>query len=234
MFQAAISATIPVLLGYLTIGIAFGVMLESIGYNYLWAGLMSLTIYAGSMQYVTVEILSKGMRILDVILITLFINCRHMVYGLSMLDKFKGMGKRKGYMIFSLTDETYALLNSTTVPLGANPKTFYFLIALLNQAYWVAGSLIGSVAGSLIKFNTTGIDFAMTALFVVICTEQWISYPTRIPAIMGAFCALLALIVFGKQNMILPAMLILILLFFIAKNPIENKLNKKANMEVED
>ncbi len=231
-FQAALSATIPVMLGYLSIGIAFGVMLQTqAGYNFLWAGGMSVIIYAGSMQYLAVDLLARGAGLLEVVVMTLLVNSRHMVYGLSMLTKFKGMGKRKWYMIFSLTDETYALLSSARVPVGVEPKSYYFTIALLDQSYWIMGSLIGAVAGSLIPFSTQGIDFAMTALFVVICTDQWLTYPTRIPAILGAACALVALILVGASNMLIPAMLALILIFFIGRKQIEPKFDvmKTAN-----
>ena len=169
--SAAFPVTVPVLMGYLAIGIAFGLMLQEIGYNFIWAFFMSLTIYAGSGQYLGVTLLGAAASLGTVAVMTLLINFRHLVYGLSMLEKFRGMGPRKLYMIFSLTDETYALLSSARAPVGVDPRNFYFAIALLDQSYWILGSVIGAVAGALIPFSTEGVDFAMTALFVVIAVE---------------------------------------------------------------
>ena len=140
VFSAAFPVTLPVLMGYLSIGIAFGLMLERIGYNFIWAFFMSLTIYAGSGQYLGVELLATGAVLADVALLTLLINFRHLVYGLSMLEKFRGMGWRKLYMMFSLTDETYALLSGVQAPVGVDPKRFYFCVALLDHSYWILGS----------------------------------------------------------------------------------------------
>lgn len=205
-FRAALPATIPVLMGYLSIGIAFGLMLEAVGYNVIWSFFMSLTIYAGSGQYMGVELLRDGAALTSVAMLTLILNFRHLVYGLSMLEKFRGMGWRKLYMIFSLTDETYALLSSARVPERVDPHAYYFAIALLDHAYWILGSVIGSVAGALIQFDTTGIDFAMTALFVVIAVDQWKAAREHLPALLGAGCTLLFLILVGEEQMLLPAL----------------------------
>ena len=149
--SAAFPVTVPVLMGYLAIGIAFGLMLQEIGYNFIWAFFMSLTIYAGSGQYLGVTLLGAAASLGTVAVMTLLINFRHLVYGLSMLEKFRGMGPRKLYMIFSLTDETYALLSSARAPVGVDPRNFYFAIALLDQSYWILGSVIGAVAGALMS-----------------------------------------------------------------------------------
>ena len=155
-FRAAFPATVPVLMGYLAIGMAFGLMLQAIGYNFIWAFFMSVTIYAGSGQYLGVELLGTAATLGSVALLTFIINFRHLVYGLSLLEKFKGMGIRKLYMIFSLTDETYALLSSARVPERVDPHTYYFAIAVLDHCYWIAGSVIGSVAGALLGFDKIG------------------------------------------------------------------------------
>lgn len=209
--KAAFPHTIPVLMGYLSIGIVFGWMMAAIGYNAVWAFFMSLTVYAGSGQYLGVELLSSLAPLADVAFLTLVINFRHLVYGLSMLEKFKGMGIRKLYMIASLTDETYALLAGVEAPEDVDEKQFYFSVSVLNHLYWIAGSVIGAVAGSLITINTEGIDFAMTALFLVIAVEQWQSYPSHIPAILGAAGTLVALLLVGADNMLIPALLIIVL-----------------------
>lgn len=208
--SAAFPVTIPVLMGYLAIGMAFGLMLQSAGYGVLWAFLMSLTIYAGSGQYLGVSLLAAGAPLAQVAFLTLMVNFRHLVYGLSMLEKFRGMGKRKLYMIFSLTDETYALLSSATAPEGIDEHDYYFAISVMNQSYWIAGSVLGSVLGSALGFDTTGVDFAMTALFLVIAVGQWRASGSHIPALLGGAATLLSLIVAGAEDMLLPALGIIV------------------------
>ena len=222
---AAFPATVPVLMGYLAIGIAFGLMLQEIGYNFIWAFFMSLTIYAGSGQYLGVTLLETGAALSTVALMTLLINFRHLVYGLSMLEKFRGMGLRKLYMIFSLTDETYALLASAQAPVGVDPKGFYFAVALLDHLYWIAGSVIGAVAGALIPIDTTGIDFAMTALFLVIAVDQWKAYKNHLPALLGAGATIVFLIIlgqfFGQRQMLLVSLGVIVLVLLILRDRLE-------------
>lgn len=223
---AAFPLTIPVLMGYLAIGIAFGLMLQSAGWGVGWAVLMSLTIYAGSGQYLGVSLLAAGAALPQVAFLTLMVNFRHLVYGLSMLEKFRGMGWRKLYMMFSLTDETYALLASAQAPVGVNPKNFYFAIALLDHSYWILGSVIGAVAGALIPIDTTGIDFAMTALFIVIAVEQWQTYRQHLPALLGAGATLLFLVglgqFFGQQQMLLVSLGVIVLALLLLRERLEN------------
>ena len=154
--KTAFPVTIPVLLGYLSIGIAFGLLFENAGYNFIWAFFMSLVVYAGAMQFIAVSFFAGGVGLIQIALMTLVINVRHIFYGLSFLDRFDGMGKKKWYMAFALTDETYSLLCGRKAPENVDEKKFFFCVALLNQSYWVLGSVIGSLAGSLITFNTTG------------------------------------------------------------------------------
>ena len=224
---AAFPVTVPVLMGYLAIGIAFGLMLQEIGYNFIWAFFMSLSIYAGSGQYLGVTLLATAASLGTVALMTLLINFRHLVYGLSMLEKFRGMGWRKLYMIFSLTDETYALLSSAQAPIGVDPRRFYFAIALLDQSYWVLGSVIGGVAGALIPFSTEGVDFAMTALFVVIAVDQWKAYKKHLPALIGGAVTVVFLIIlgslFGQDQMLLISLGVIVLLLLILRDRLEEK-----------
>lgn len=208
---AAFPHTVPVLMGYLAIGIVFGWMLASIGYNAIWAFFMSLTIYAGSGQYLGVELLANMAPLTDVAFLTFVLSFRHLVYGLSLLDKFRGMGLRKPYMMLALTDETYALLANVQAPPEVDEKQFYFSIALLDHIYWIGGSVLGAIAGSLIQINTQGIDFAMTALFLVIAVEQWESYPSHIPALLGAGGTLASLLLFGSESMLIPALCVIVL-----------------------
>ena len=209
---AAFPHTVPVLMGYLSIGVVFGWMLSAAGFHPLWSAVMSVTIYAGSGQYLGVELLSKAAPLADAAFLTLILNFRHLVYGLSMLEKFRDMGWRKLYMIFSLSDETYALLAGVSAPEGVDSRDFYFSIAALDQLYWIVGSVIGAVAGALITINTEGIDFAMTALFLVIAVEQWQSNDDHSPVFLGTLGTLACLLAFGPENgrFLIPALVILV------------------------
>lgn len=225
--RAAFPHTIPVLMGYLAIGVVFGWMLSAIGYGPLWAGAMSVTIYAGSGQYLGVDLLAEAAPLVQVAFLTLIINFRHLVYGLSLLEKFKGMGWRKVYMIFALTDETYALLSGVEAPEGVDGKRFYFWIALLDHVYWLAGSLLGAVAGSLININTEGIDFAMTALFIVIAIGQWQSSEKHFPVFLGGLGALGCLLIFGSENgqFLIPTLVVLVAGLLVARPVLERPAN---------
>ena len=218
--SAAFPVTVPVLMGYLAIGIAFGLMLQEIGYTFIWAFFMSLTIYAGSGQYLGVTLLGAAASLGTVAVMTLLINFRHLVYGLSMLEKFRGMGPRKLYMIFSLTDETYALLSSARAPVGVDPRNFYFAIALLDQSYWILGSVIGAVAGALIPFSTEGLDFALTALFVVLFLGQLENAGSRIYGLIGTVCSLAVLLLAGADNMVIPSMIVILIVLLIGRKRI--------------
>ena len=205
--RPAFTVTIPVLCGYLFIGFAFGVMLRDAGFTAPWAFLSSLTIYAGSGQYLLVSLLAANASLVTVAVMTLLLNCRHIFYGLSFLETFHQMGRAKWYMIFSLTDETYSLLCSLKTPDGIDPAAMRFLISVLDQSYWIIGSVIGAIVGGVLPFDTTGIDFAMTALFTVIFVEQWKSSKCHIPAFLGLGAAAVSLALLGPDNFILPAML---------------------------
>lgn len=221
-YKAAFPHTIPVMTGYLFIGIAFGVMFANKGYNFAWAGLMSLLVYAGSGQYLAVNFFEPSVSLFQVVFLTFMVNVRHIFYGLSLLDKFKASGKKKPYMIFSLTDETYSLYFLTKTPPDVDEGKFLFALSTLNQSYWIIGSMIGALAGSLIPFNSKGIDFAMTALFIVIFVEQWLEKKNRFPAVVGVLASLVCLLVFGKDSFILPSMII-IMIVLLSNHKIEEK-----------
>ena len=232
MNRSAISAafphTIPVFMGYLSIGFAFGIMLQAIGYSPLWAVFMSLIIYAGSGQYLGVTLLDTGAPLSQVALLTLLLNFRHIFYGLSLLDRFKNTGWRKPYMIFALTDETYALLTSLNAPIGVDPACFYMAVCFLNHCYWILGSFIGAAVGSLIQINTQGVDFAMTALFVVIAVDQWKSVGAagvkkHLPALIGVGCTVVSLTIFGPDNMLIPALIAISALLLLLRKWLEQK-----------
>ncbi len=232
-FQEAFPFTIPVLTGYLFIGIAFGVMYQEKGYNFLWAILMSILVYAGSGQYLAVNFFAPGVSFADVIFMTFMVNIRHIFYGLSLLERFKKMGKKRLYMIFSLTDETYSLFFVTKAPKDVPEDKFLFAIALLDQLYWVIGSAIGAMAGELIPFQTEGIDFAMTALFLVIFVEQWLAGGNRIPAVIGLVSSAALRLVFGSGNFILPSMICIMLCLISGRKYIEKYENKEAKKDAD-
>lgn len=221
---AAFPHTVPVLMGYLSIGIVFGWMLSAADFHPIWSAVMSLTIYAGSGQYLGVRLLADAAPLADAAFLTLILNFRHLVYGLSMLEKFQGMGWRKLYMIFSLTDETYALLAGVQAPEGVNEKDFYFSIALLDHLYWITGSVIGSLAGSLLAFDSTGVEFAMTALFLVIAVEQWREKGNRIPSLLGLGITLVSRLVMGADSMLIPALILIVTVLL----PLRGKLDAQG------
>lgn len=210
-FKFAFRQTIPVLCGYLFLGLAFGLLLQEAGYNFVWAFFSSIFIYAGSMQFILVTFLSGSVSFLSVAVMTLSVNGRHIFYGLSFLERFKEMGKRYPYMIFSLTDETYSLLCGTKIPNEFNKSDVSFYMALLDHSYWIAGSTLGALLGEFIPFDMTGVDFAMTALFTVIFVEQWLAAKSHFPAILGAVSATACLIIFGADNFILPSLIVTVL-----------------------
>ena len=226
--SAAFPATVPVLMGYLAIGLAFGLMLQAEGYGVGWALAMSLTIYAGSGQYLGVSLLAAGAPLTQVAFLTLILNFRHLVYGLSMLEKFRGMGARKLYMIFSLTDETYALLSSARVPEGVKAHDFYFAVALLDHSYWILGSVLGSLAGSALGIDTTGVDFAMTALFLVIAVGQWKAAGSHLPALLGACATIVSLLLVGAEQMLLPALGVIVFALVLLRRRLEQKQGETA------
>lgn len=222
-FRKAFPYTIPVLTGYLFIGIAFGVMYAEKGYSFLWAILMSLLVYAGSGQYLAVNFFVPGFSFLQVIFLTFMVNVRHIFYGISLLEKFNKMGKKRWYMIFGLTDETYSLLCTTNVPEDVEEDKFLFAISIMNQSYWVLGSAIGAIAGTVLPINSEGIDFAMTALFVVIFIEQWMDRKNRIPELIGVAVAVIALLIFDASSFVLPAMLAIVALLFVGRRKLDKE-----------
>ena len=205
--KTAFLDTLPVMTGYLFLGFGFGIILQQNGYGVLWALAMSLFIYAGSMQYVGVGLLTGGASLAAAALTTLMVNARHLFYGISMIDTYKGTGKRKPYLIFALTDETYSLV-SRKLPEGVEKTAYCFLVSLFDQCYWVAGSAVGALAGKL-PLDFTGIDFALTALFVTIFVEQWLSTKNHLPALVGVGSAVLCLVISGAENFLIPTMILI-------------------------
>lgn len=215
--QTAFLDTVPVMTGYVFLGFGFGILLQQNGYGPLWAVAMSLFIYAGSMQYMAVSLLSGGAGLLTAALTTIAVNARHLFYGISMIDAYKGAGKKKPYLIFALTDETYSLVSQNRVPEGISRHGYFFLVSLFDQIYWVAGSLLGSLAGRFLPINYEGIEFVLTALFVTIFVEQWLSTQNHLPAIVGVGATALCLWIFGTDIFLIPSMILISLILTLLK-----------------
>lgn len=215
--QRAFIVTIPVLLGYTAIGIAFGLLAVRFGFPWWVVVIMSALMYAGAGQYIGIELLATGAGIPEMALVTLLVNARHMVYGLSLQTKFTGTGAVKPYLIFALTDETYALLTTVTPPEGHDRSRFFFLIALLNQSYWVLAGIAGFFIGKLIPFNTEGLDFALTALFLVLLIEQIRSCRRWAPFIIAFVCSIAAVLIFGAGNMLIVSIVLSIIVLIMIR-----------------
>lgn len=207
--RQAFFKSLPVMAGYIILGIGFGILLRGAGYGPLWAFAMGLLIYAGSMQYVGVGLIAGGASVITTILTTLMVNARHLFYSISMISRYRDAGRYKPYLIFALTDETYSLLCDGHAPEGADPHLYRFLVSLFNQCYWVTGCVLGSLLAGALPFPTTGIEFSMTALFISAFTEQWLSGGSRIPALAGLLCSLVCLLIFGPERFLIPAMLLI-------------------------
>ena len=209
--------TLPIFAGFTFLGTAYGILMRSSGFSFLYPVLMSLTIFAGSMEFVTVNLLMEAFDPLHAFLMTLMVNARHLFYGISMLEKYRGTGLKKFYLIFGMCDESFSINCSTTPPPGVDKSWFMFFVTLLNHIYWVTGATLGALLGYVIHFDTTGIEFVMTALFVVIFLDQWEQGGDHKAALTGVACAGLCLVIFGSQSFILPAMLLMVMCFSLGK-----------------
>ena len=230
--KAAFPHTIPVFTGFTFLGIAFGILMQSKGYGTCWAVLFSLITFAGSAQYVAITFLTTVFNPVYALLMSLMVNARHLFYGISLLDKFKDTGKFKPYLIFGLCDETFSILCSAEPPKDVDRTWFMFFIAILDHCYWVLGSALGGLLGSVVSFNTKGLDFVLTALFVVIFISQWKSQKDHKPAIIGVVCSVVCLLIFGRNNFIIPAMVAILTVLTITRNEKTNE-KKTAKGEVQ-
>ena len=231
--KQAFFTSLPVMAGYLVLGIGFGILLRSAGYGVFWALAMSLFIYAGSMQYVGIGLITGGASILATALTTLMVNARHLFYSISMIGRYQDAGKYKPYMIFALTDETYSLLCDGKVPDGADAGLYRFLVSLFDHCYWVAGCVAGSLLGTVLPFSTRGIEFSMTALFIASFTEQWLSEKDHIPALTGLVSSLACLLIFGPDRFLIPAMLLITLILTLFRDREERRETKSPDCEEE-
>lgn len=222
-FKYAFVRSLPIMAGYIVLGLGFGVLLQSKSYGVGWALAMGGLIYAGSMQYVAIDLLAGGASLISAALMTLMVNARHLFYGISMLERYKDTGAVKPYLIFALTDETYSVVCSGDVPDGVDRKKYYFWVSLLDQFYWVVGCVAGALLGSVLPFDTTGIDFSMTALFLVVMVEQWRSTRDHTPALVGLGVSLVCLLIFGSSNFLIPSMIGITVVLTLLRGTMEKR-----------
>lgn len=227
----AFTRSLPVMAGYVVLGLGFGVLLQSNGYGAVWALAMSGLIYAGSMQYVAVDLLAGGASLLSAALMTVMVNARHLFYGISMLERYRGTGAAKPYLIFALTDETYSLVCSGETPDGVDRTRYFVFVSLFDQLYWVAGSVAGALLGGVLPFDTTGIDFSMTALFLVVMLEQWRASRDHTPALVGLGVSLVCLAVFGADGFLIPAMLGITAALTLLRGPLQKRQQREVNAD---
>lgn len=219
--KAAFPHTIPILAGFLFLGTAYGIYMNISGFSFWYPFAMAVLIFGGSLEFITVTMLLSPFAPLQALLITFMVQARHIFYGISMLEKFKGLGLKKIYLIYSMCDETFAINYSAVVPKNIDKGWFYFWISLLNQFYWVFGATLGGILGSLITFNTKGLDFVLTAMFTVIFVDQLLKEKKHYTSIIGLFSAVACLLVFGKNSFMIPTMICIILLLTAFRKPIE-------------
>lgn len=219
--MAAFPYTVPILAGFLFLGITYGIYMNVSGFSFLYPMLMSMTVFAGSAEFVTVSILLGGFEPLQAFLMILMINARHLFYGISLLEKYRGTGWKKFYLIFGMCDESFSVNCSAEIPENADKGWFMFFVTLLNQTYWVTGATLGGIFGSFISFNTEGLDFCMTAMFVVIFLENWLKEKNHTSSVIGIILPVICLIFFGPDKFIIPSMLMIIAALTFLRRPLE-------------
>lgn len=220
-FKAAFPHTIPILAGFLFLGMTYGIYMNTSGFGFWYPMLMALTIFGGSLEFVAVSMLLSPFAPVASFFMALLIQARHLFYGISMLERYKGLGWKKYYLIFGLCDETFSINYTAEIPEDVDKGWFYFFVTLLNQFYWVGGATLGGILGSLIKFNTEGLDFVMTAMFVVIFLDQLMKEKKHYTGMIGLFVTSVCLIAFGKDNFMMPAMIGIVALLTLFRKPIE-------------
>ena len=219
--KAAFPYTLPIFAGFIFLGLAYGIYMDSLGFSFIYPMLMSMLIFAGSMEFVAANLLLGTFDPLHAFLLTLMVNARHLFYGIAMLDKFKAVGYKKYYLIFGMCDETFSINCTTDVPPDVDSGWFMFFVTLLNQCYWVIGATLGGLLGSFITLNLSGLEFVMTALFVVIFLDQWLSSHNHVPALTGLGASALALFVLGADHFIIGAMALILLVLTLLRQPLE-------------
>lgn len=220
-FRCAFPHTIPIFAGFLFLGMTYGIYMQVSGFSFWYPCLMSLTIFAGSVEFIAVNLLLGAFNPLQALALTLMINARHLFYGISMLDRYKGTGWKKPYLIFGMCDESFSINYTADIPADVDRGWFMFFVTFLNHLYWFAGATLGGISGSLIHFNMEGLDFVMTAMFVVIFLEQWLKEKRHESSLIGLGLSLTCLILFGADNFIIPAMLAILAVLTFLRGPLE-------------
>ena len=219
--KAAFPYTIPIFAGFTCLGMTYGIYMNVSGFSFWYPMLMSMTIFAGSMEFVAVNLLLGAFNPVQALAMTLMLNARHLFYGIAMLDKYRGTGLKKIYLIFGMCDESFSINCTAQVPEGVDKGLFMFFVTLLNQLYWVCGATMGGIFGSLIHFNTESLDFVMTAMFVVIFLEQWLKEESHVSSLLGLGLSALCLIAFGPDQFMIPAMAAILGVLLLLKKVLE-------------
>lgn len=218
---AAFPYTIPIFAGFWFLGLAYGILMNVSGFSFWYPMLMSMTIFGGSLEFVAASMLLSSFAPLQTLIMTLMIQARHLFYGIAMLDKFKGLGWKRYYLIFGMCDETFSINYTADVPEGIDKGWFYFFVTLLNYLYWVSGATIGGLVGSFLSFDTEGLDFVMTAMFVVIFLEQWLKEKKHYTAVIGVLSSIVCLLLFGSDSFMVPTMVCILFFLTVFRKPIE-------------
>ena len=230
-FKAALPYTIPIFAGFWFLALAYGILMNVNGFSFVYPMLMSLLIFGGSLEFIVVTMLMSPFAPVAALTITLLVQARHLFYGITMLDRFKGMGWKKPYLIFGMCDETFSINYTADIPEDVDRGWFMFFVTLLNHFYWVSGATVGGLVGSLLKFNTEGLDFVMTAMFVTIFMNQWMKEKEKYTGLIGIGATLVCLIIFGADSFMVPAMFTILLLLTVFRKPIEKSLPGKEAAE---
>lgn len=220
-FKAAFPYTIPIMTGFCFLGLAYGIYMNAAGFSFLYPMFMSLLIYGGSLEFVAVEMLLSPFAPLQVFIMSILIQARHLFYGISILDKFKGLGWKKFYLIFGMCDESFSINYTANIPEDVDPGWFMFFVTLLNQIYWVVSATAGGLIGSLLKFDTSGISFVMTAMFVVIFLEQWLKEKNHTSSLIGILVSIICLVFFGADSFMIPTMIGIIAILTLLQNKLK-------------
>lgn len=220
-FRAAFPHTVPIFAGFLFLGMSYGILMKVSGFSFVYPLVMSLVIFGGSLEFVAVSMLMSSFAPLQTLLLTLMIQARHLFYGISMLDKFRGTGWKKLYLIFGMCDESFSVNCTAEPPEGVDRGKFMFAVTLLNQLYWVTGATAGGLIGGLIPFDTHGLEFVMTAMFVVIFLENWLKEKRHLPALIGMVVSVVCLLLFGADSFLIPTMIGILLLLTLIRRPME-------------
>ena len=220
-FKYSLERSVPILIGFFPVGTVYGLMMSAAGYNFLWSAAASLFVYAGSLQMLMISFFQSDMSILTITVTALLLNSRHMFYGLSFIEKFRSYGGWKWFLIYGMPDESYSLLCSYVPREGVEEKWVHIFSTGLIWIYWIAFSVLGGLAGQLITFDTTGIDFALTALFIVILLDQIKSTGMKLPALIGGVSSVLCIIILGRDNFLLPSLAVTVLVLLLLRNKLE-------------